>query len=231
MRKIFETFFAGLFFGAFFVSSAVLAQSSLRVVVFGDSLVSGYHIQAEQAYAARLEQKLREIGYTGVSVINMAAEGLTTATAMDRVSNVLDQQPDVIVMAFGTDDLARGVAVSQTYTNLAYITTKLSPPGSYMVMMGVKAPPSLGYATVKQFESMYVQVANLRRALLIPDIMQGISGNSSLTLADDTHPNDRGVDIMVESSYRYVDSCLRTKIQAIQYQQQYKAYQQNLVNP
>lgn len=229
MRRIIERFFVLLAFAGVFFTSAAQAQVSMRVVVFGDSLVSGYHIQKDQAFAARLEQKLKEMGYTGVQVINAAQEGMTTAMAIDPLNSVIEMQPDVVVLGFGTDDLARGVAVEQTYTNLAFMANKLSAANSYVVLLGVRAPSSLGYSIVKQYESMYKQVASLRGALLIPDIMERISGNTALTLSDDIHPNDRGVDMMVEAAYRYVDSCLRTKLQNLQYEKQYKAYQQELI--
>lgn len=227
MKQFFECFFAALFL--LLSASAASAQSSMRVVVFGDSLVSGYHLEREQAFAARLEQKMRDIGYTGVTVSNAAIDGQTTANAIDRINVVTEQQPDVVIVAFGTDDLARGVAVEQIYTNLAFIVGKLTQSRTYVVIAGVKAPPALGYSIVKQFESMYKLVANLHKSLLIPDITEKVTGNPALTMADEIHPNDRGVDAMVEDTYRYVDTCLRTKIQMLQYQQQYKAYQQDLV--
>ena len=227
MQRIFESFFTGLFVLALLLPGSAKAEG-LRVVVFGDSLVSGYQLQPQQAFPARLDAKIREIGYTDIEVISMAYEGLTSAVALDRLPALMDKKPDIVIVAFGVDDVERGVLVEQTYNNLAIITGRLMQAGAYVILAGIKAPPELGYSYVKQFENMYRQVATARRTLFVENLLQGVTGNSQLTLADGLHPNSRGVDQTVENTYRYVDTCIRTKIQAMQYQQEYKNYQQNM---
>ncbi len=159
----------------------------------------------------------------------MTSEGMTTAVALDKVNSVNAQRPDVVVVAFGLDDVERGATIEQIYSNLIDIVGRIRQSGAYVVLAGIKAPPTLGYNYVKQFDNIYNLVASARGAMLVPDIMLGVVDNPQMTLADGMHPNSRGVEIMVENSYRYVDTCLRTKIQAEQYQQNYKAYQNQLL--
>ena len=230
MKRIFESFFTGLL--AALVLTATNAQAAgLTVAIFGDSLVSGVQMQPAQAFPTRLADKMRSVGYTDLNFVDMSQEDMTTALGVDRVAAVLERRPDVVIVAFGPDDVERGVLVAQTYNNLAAITGRLMQAGSYIILAGMKAPPDLPGAYANQFNNMYALVSKSRKTLLIPDILANVVGNPQLTLADGVHANDRGVDIMVENSYRYVDTCLRTRIQALQYQEEYKAYQQGVGHP
>ncbi|NBX02667.1 MAG: hypothetical protein EBR02_01105 [Alphaproteobacteria bacterium] len=229
IKQIFECFF--IFFIAMCMGASAHAENTIKVVIFGDSLVAGVQLQPPQFYSALLEEKMREVGYTNIDVVNLSTEGLTTSSAQDRVAAVIEQRPDVVIVAFGADDVERGVAVEQIYNNLITLTSKLSQSGAYIILAGIKAPPSLGYTYVKQFENMYQIISSSRKTLLIPDLLAAPLDSAQLTLADGIRPNARGVDVMVENSYRYVDSCVRTKLQAIQYQQDYKAYQNQSLQP
>ena len=230
MQRIFESFFAGVFALALLFASNAQADG-LNVVVYGDSIVSGMQLQTPQAYPARLADKMREVGYTDLNIVNMAAEGMTSSVGVDRLNLLLEQKPDVAIVAFGADDVERGVSVEQSYNNLAVITGKLVQSGVYVILVGMKAPPTLTGGYVSQFENMFRIVATSRKTMLVNDILEGVVGNPQLTLADDLHPNSRGVDVMVENSFRYVDTCVRSKIQAAQYQQEYRSYQQNMARP
>ena len=230
MRRIFETFFAGAL--ALVVLTAADARAdALNIVVFGDSLVSGMQLQEPQAFPARLADKMREIGFTDLNFINMTTEGMTSSVGVDRMNALMDKKPDVVIIAFGTDDIERGISVAQSYNNLGLITGRLMQAGVYVVLAGMKAPPTLASGSVSQFDNMYRIIATSRRTMLVDDILSGVVGNPQMTLADGLHPNSRGVDVMVENTYRFVDTCVRTKIQAQQYQQEYKEYQENLTRP
>jgi acyl-CoA thioesterase-1 len=229
MRLFFERFFAVSLFLAIFSFAPAQAQvPPMRVVVFGDSLLSGVQLQKEQAYAARLERKMRELGYLDLIVEDMTYTGLSSAAALDRLPAVIDRKPDVVVVGFGLDDVERGVTIEQTYNNLIIIVGNLVQKGSYVVLAGLKAPPTLAPRYASQFDNIFPLVATARKGMLVNDMLAGIMGQARMTLADNIHPNSRGIDQMVENSYRQVDSLVRTKLHAAQYMQDYQNYQQNL---
>ena len=217
-------------FVAALAASPALADP-LNVVVYGDSLVSGYQLQAPQAFPARLTEKMREVGYSDLNIINMSAEGMTSSMGVDRFNALMEKKPDVVIVVFGVDDIERGISVAQTYSNLAAIAGRLAQNGTYVILAGMKAPPTLAGGSVSQFNNMYRAVAIARRTMLVENILEGVADNPQLTLADNVHANARGVDVMVENVYRYVDSSVRTKLQAKQYEQEYKEYQENLARP
>src|ERR1700681_4473173 len=71
----------------------------LPVVVFlGDSLTAGLGLNEDQAYPALLGKKLGQEGLP-VRAINAGVSGDTTAGGLARLSWLLNQHPDVVVVA------------------------------------------------------------------------------------------------------------------------------------
>src|SRR5439155_16116809 len=68
------------------------------IVAFGDSLTAGLGVAPDEAYPARLEERLRREGYP-YRVVNAGVSGDTTAGALRRVDWVLRAHPDVVIVA------------------------------------------------------------------------------------------------------------------------------------
>jgi acyl-CoA thioesterase I len=222
MRYIFECFFLGLI--AVWVlagtESHAQTQPRLRVVVYGDSLISGYQLQREDGYAQKLKRKLQEVGFDNVEVINLGLDNANSTEGVDRLDTVLMQRPDIAIVGFGSVDVQRGVSPSVIHNSLASLVMKLKKENVYVILVGVKAPESMGYSYSTQLDQSYYNIARHYQIPLYPDVLAGIIGNQKLTLADGLHPNSKGVDIIVEGTYRMVDAALRWKIESINYQRQ-----------
>jgi len=75
-------------------------DKELTIVCFGDSITRGVHLKAEEAYPYILSTLL-----PGVKVINSGYPGDTTQQGLARMKrDVLDHQPDYVVILFGTND-------------------------------------------------------------------------------------------------------------------------------
>ncbi len=70
-------------------------KESITIAAFGDSLTAGYGVDLSESYPYILESRLREEGLL-VKVLNMGVSGETTQGGRDRVSFVIEQNPDVI---------------------------------------------------------------------------------------------------------------------------------------
>jgi len=224
MKRIFTIFFVVLALTG--VSPAWAVQSTIRVVVYGDSLTSGYLLQPEQAFPAKLYRKLRENGFTNVEVTNMSQPGETTAGGLARISSVLELHPDIVVLQLGYNDAIRGIRVETINSNLGSIMSQLTANQIIMVLVGVRAPASMSYEYAGQLENMYRSLANANKAYLYPDALDTIYGRQEMNLADGFHPNARGVETMVEYIYPLVDAVVRWKAQTLQAQQQYEEQMQ-----
>lgn len=206
------------------LSASARAENAMRVVVFGDSLTAGYQLQAEEAYPAQLEKKLKDIGFK-VSVINKSVTGATTTDGLNRTNDVIALRPDVVVLEFGGNDAIRGVDANIIYKNLANIAGRLFRERIYVVLLGIKAPESRGTTYAYQVETLYYTLAEHMKLPFYPNILEGISEKPEYNLADGYHPNARGVSIMVENTYALVDAGLRWRWEMLQYEEQYR--QQN----
>src|SRR5687768_18004915 len=112
MKTLFTGFLTKLLVAGVFLSSAagtVHAAPPIRMIVYGDSLMSGYQLQPEQAFAAKLDRKLKEYGFDNVEVINMSEAGMTTAGGVERIQQVVNQRPDIVVLELGANDALRGI--------------------------------------------------------------------------------------------------------------------------
>jgi acyl-CoA thioesterase I len=225
MGRFFERFFAVAAVAALMawvIPGAVLAEERIRIVVYGDSLTSGYQLRPEQAFAGRLDRKLREVGFDNIEVINMSVFGETTTGGVERFSTLLSKRPDIVVVQLGANDVQRGITTNLIYSNLVTIVSKLQENRIYTVLVGVKAPESMGYSYSKQIEAVYNRIASFYKIPFYPAALEGVEGDPKLTLADGYHPNSKGVEVMVEGMYRLIDAGLRWKMEAQRYQKEYE---------
>ena len=229
MRAVFRFCIIGML--ALWLCSDARAQETIRIIVFGDSLTSGYELQPEQAFPARLKQKLMAVGFSNIDVSNMSVSDETTNDAVKRLDALLEQQPDIVVVELGTDDARRGISVDVIFNNMVRIASKLKQAGIYTILIGNKAPSEMGYSYGSRFEQIYARIAQSFKMPLYPFALDGIAGNPDLSLADGVHPNAKGVQFMMEQVYPLVDAAVRWKWEVQQYYRQWQMQQNQSVQP
>ena len=204
-----------------------------RVVVFGDSITQGYQLQPQDAFPARLQQKLRAMGYDAIEVINMSKVGAATAAATNDTQSVIQKLPDVVIVQLGYNDTRRGVLPTSVTSSLNMIVGELKRAGIYVVLAGINAPATLGEDYSYQILQSFYVVAKENNVPLYPNIVEGIHNSSSLTLADGIHPNSAGVDVLVNGLVPLVDAGLRWRYEVYQseLEQQKKAQQGSITAP
>lgn len=221
MKRIFETFLIGTLL-LWVHGSALAADETIRIVVFGDSLTAGYQLQPEQAFPAKLDRKLREIGFSNIEVINMSMVDETSTGAVDRLPDVIKLKPDIVIVELGVNDTAKGIGIDLIYRNIGHIVNRLKEKNIYTILMGVRAPEGMGSEYSRRFDTGLYSLARYYNISFYPDALAGISGKQEMTLADELHPSAKGVDVMVEGMYRMVDAAVRWKWEAKRYEQQFK---------
>ncbi len=207
------------------------ADNAMRIIVFGDSLTSGFQLQAEQAFPAQLKKKLEEVGYKNLDVVNMSVDGETTAGAADRINSVLVKKPAVVIVALGNNDMRRGIAPAVINRNLGMILGPLTQNNIYVILAGMKAPPNMEYNYTQQIDAIYPRLAEFYKTQFYPFLLEGVYEKPELNLADGYNPNVQGVAVMVENIYRMVDAGLRWKWEMLQYQRQVDEQMQQMPQP
>jgi acyl-CoA thioesterase I len=202
-----------------FLSGTPVTAEPIRIIVFGDSLTSGYQLQPEQAFPAVLEQKLRSDGYD-VSVLNMSIPGETTSGGIARINSVTRLKPDIVILELGANDALRGLQIEAINSNIYTMIDLMVRHGISVIVCGMKAPPNMGRAYASRFNKMLDHAANM--AMVYPFMLEGVATVPQYNLADGYHPNANGVRVMVNNFYPYIIPVLR---QRIKYLRDLKAYE------
>lgn len=223
LRPVVRLFFSVLFLMAL---PGVANADPVRIAVYGDSLTSGYQISADAAFPNRLYRKLKEIGFDNFQVLNLSVSGETTAGGLERMNVLLSKRPNIVLLHLGGTDILRGIDTDMIAQNLRAIIARLKANNVYVILVGNRAPATMGYEYAKAVEAMYRQLADANQLAFYPYALEGVVENPEYNLADGYHPSAKGVDVMVEGMYRMVDAALRWHIEAVRYQEYQKQYMQ-----
>jgi acyl-CoA thioesterase-1 len=184
-------------------------SQKLPVVVFlGDSLTAGLGLNEDQAYPALLGKKLQEDGLP-VRVVNAGVSGDTTAGGLSRLSWLLNQHPDVVVVALGGNDGLRGLPVEEADHNLREIVRRCQAAGARVLLLGLQMPPNYGPEYTSSFAAMYPKIAKDLNAAILPFMLAGVGGVQGLNQADGIHPTAAGQQIVAKNVLPYLEKVVR----------------------
>src|SRR5688500_12585084 len=190
--------------------AAEVAGPERRVLAFGDSLFAGYRVGERASYPAQLEAALRGQGYN-VRVINAGVSGDTSAAGLQRIEFVLDSletPPDLAIVELGGNDLLRGISPAETRANLAAILAELQERRIPVLLMGMRAPPNLGEAFVRDFDGIYPDLAERYGAALVPFFFAPVYDKPALIQDDKVHPTAEGIEALVAATVDDVATAL-----------------------
>jgi len=155
-------------------------------VAFGDSLTSGVGAAEGNDYPAILSAIL------GIPIRNLGVAGNTTQDGLDRLDQALRLEPRVVLLCLGGNDSLRGLSMDQAFDNLSAMIDAFHETGSFVVLIGIRSA-SLRDSNAERFK----RLAREKNVLLVPDILDGVFGHSSL-MSDYIHPNDAGYRFIAE---------------------------------
>ena len=122
----------------------------------------------------------------------------TCALPIYFVLDSLTRKPDLALLGLGGNDLLRGLKPEETRANMDAMVQKLKDRDIPVLLTGMLAPPNLGKQFSDQFNVIYPALAREHDAKLYPFFMDGVVGRPDLILSDRIHPNEAGVDLIVE---------------------------------
>lgn len=179
-----------------------MANEAFRFLLYGDSLVAGYGLAEKDAFPARLEQALVDMGFA-VEVINGGVSGDTSRGGVSRLDWMLAHPPDAVLLELGANDGLRGLAPAQTFDNLDRIMMRLTDMDIPVLLAGMRAPPNLGADYGAEFTDTFERLAekykDSRAFAFYPFFLQEVARRLDLNQADGLHPNAQGVAVLVET--------------------------------
>ena len=174
-------------------------ESINKILLFGDSLMSGYGLKENQALSIILENDLKEIGYN-IKVINGSVSGDTSKDGLSRIEEfTFDDEIDLIILGLGANDMLRRINPNQTESNLRKIIEILRAKNIKIILAGMKASPANGLAYKKKFDNIFPKLAKEYDLDLIPFLLERVALNPKLNQSDGIHPNYKGSKVISET--------------------------------
>jgi len=187
--------------------SASPADHERVIVAFGDSLTAGLGVAEEEAYPAVLERKIHEAGFP-YRVVNAGVSGETTAGGLRRVTWILQNRPEIVILELGANDGLRGLSLLETKKNLTGIIEALQREHVRIVLAGMRMPPNYGKEYTEAFEKIFPELAGRYRLTLIPFFLEGVAARPNLNQADGIHPTAQGYQIVVNNLWPKLEPLL-----------------------
>ena len=150
------------------------------IVAFGDSLVLGIGATEGNDFVSVLSRNI------GLPIENLGVGGNTTDQGLDRIDDVLERDPDIVLLLLGGNDYLRKIPREMTLANLESMIVKLHEGGSIVVLLGVRGGV-LRDNLKKDFENL----AKEHNTAYVPNVLEGLIGKPEF-MSDTIHPNDKG---------------------------------------
>ena len=175
-----------------------------KVLLFGDSLMSGYGLPEENHLSVILEKSLKSEGYE-IQVFNGSVSGDTSLDGLDRIEDELSGESyDLIIIGLGANDMLRRINPNQTKQNLNKIINIILDNNIKVILAGMVASPTNGLSYKKKFDKIYPDLSKKFELELIPFLLNGVALNPNFNQDDGLHPNEKGVLIIAETIKRSI---------------------------
>jgi acyl-CoA thioesterase-1 len=190
-----------------FVSTKSFAENPIRIMLYGDSLMAGYGLSPSENLAAELNRNFETSG-SSIIIINASISGNTSKNGLSRLDWSLEDNPSIVVLSLGANDMLRGLNPELTMQNLDSIINKFKKNGSIVILAGMLASESMGPKYQSQFDGIYPELAKKYDLIFMPFLLDGVALDKKYLQADYKHPNAQGIKIMASNLYPYIIEAL-----------------------
>ena len=160
------------------------------LLVYGDSLSAAYGMPERRGWVSLLEERLKR-ERPDYSVVNASISGETTAGGLARIGGVLERRnPQIVILALGSNDGLRGLPVAAMKKNLSAIIERAQKAGAKVLLVGMRLPPNYGDAYARSFEQAFNELAKSHRTALLPFLLEGFAEKAESFQPDRIHPNE-----------------------------------------
>ena len=184
------------------------AATEQTLLVIGDSLSSGYHMESSRSWPALLERRLHESG-RAIRVINASRKGDTSNVGRDRLPGALNQyRPDWVIIELGANDGLRGQSLEQLRRNLGEMVALSRASGATPILVGTRLPPDVDPEYARRYSSVFVSAARDTGSALVPSLMETVIDHPDLFLWDHLHPSAEAQPRLLDVVWPVLDAAL-----------------------
>ena len=186
-----------------FIISTVSADNSLKVMLYGDSLMAGYGLPQNENLTSELTRNFKE-NNPSLTFINASISGNTSKNGLSRVDWSIGDKPNIVILCLGANDMLRGLDPALTANNLDTIITKFKKNNAIVILAGMLSPESMGPDYQSEFDSIYPELSKKHSLIFMPFLLNGVALEKDLLLADYKHPNAQGIKVMATNLSSYI---------------------------
>jgi len=180
-----------------------------KIVCFGDSVTGVYyHTGSRRAYTDMLGIALKKaVPGADLTMVNAGISGHTTVNALSRIDrDVLKQQPDLVTVMFGLNDMTR-VPLKQYRENLHKIIKQCRSIGAEVLLCTPNAVITTQGRPIEKLAKYCEVVREVGREMQVPvcdnnKILNALRDQDALAwrlmMSDEIHPNMAGHKKMAE---------------------------------
>ena len=181
----------------------VNAQDPIKIMLYGDSLMAGYGLPQKDNLASELSREIKSNNST-ISFINASISGNTSKNGLSRVDWSLGDNPNIVILCLGANDMLRGLDPSLTKNNLDSIINKFINSKAIIILAGMQSPESMGPEYKKEFDAIYPDLSAQYNLIFMPFLLEGVALEKELLQADFKHPNAKGIRVMADNLNPYI---------------------------
>ena len=159
------------------------------IVCFGDSLTQGTGATNGETYPYFL-QKL-----TNLTVVNAGIHGDTSQQGLNRVEEIFQFKPFMVIVEFGANDFFKKIPIKTTKQNIENIIDTIQKTGAIAVIASTEDNQ------LPDLNRILLEISKDKKTPFINGILNEIWTDRSL-FADDLHPNSQGYKLVAEKVYR-----------------------------
>jgi len=151
-----------------------------NIIAFGDSLIEGVGSTDGNDLISILSDRI------GEQIINLGKSGDTTRDALERIDDVIDQDPKIVLVLLGGNDYLKKIPPTETFENLEIIIEKIHESGSVVLLLGVR-----GGVLRDNFKDDFEKISEKHNTGFVSNVLEGLITNPEL-MSDLIHPNNMG---------------------------------------
>ena len=193
-----------IFFGAY-----AFTEQKSSLLIYGDSISAGYGMDKDKQWSEILKFILQENNLS-LNVFNRSVSGETTGGGLTRIEDTLNElKPSYMLLELGGNDALRGYPPRKIFENLVKIIDASKKRDIKVFLMQIRILPNYGKRYQSQFESIYPKIAEEKKVILLPFMLENVALNKDLMLPDGIHPNVDAQPIIAEFVFRSMKAYLK----------------------
>lgn len=192
-----------------FINLALPCFASPVILILGDSLSAGHGISANTQWSEILSHKIKDsvLDYT---VVNASVSGATTTDGLRQLPDLLNtNNPQIVILALGSNDGLRGNQISAIESNLGKMIDLSKQADAKVLLVGFHLPPNYGSSYREKFAAIFPDLSKKYGVPLVPFLLDGFADDLNYFQADQLHPTTEAQPIIAETVWKHLQPMLK----------------------